>query len=91
MSGAMRLYVSTRPKPLLLRLLAACHADLTKTQRMLTVVTRARLGAGFGGVAGIFALFFFAEIPRVSQDILSKVPIIGEHFIHEVPPEDNPF
>jgi hypothetical protein len=47
--------------------------------------------AGFGVSAGIFALFFFGEIPKVRKDILSKVPVIGEYFIHEIPPEDNPF
>jgi hypothetical protein len=47
--------------------------------------------AGFGVSAGIFALFFFGEVPKVRKDILSKVPIIGDYFVHEVPPEDNPF
>lgn len=46
---------------------------------------------GFGAVAGIFALFFFGEVPKVRQDILSKVPIIGDYWVHEVAPEDNPF
>lgn len=45
----------------------------------------------FGGAAGIFALFFFGEIPRVRKDILEKVPIIGPYFHRETPPEDNPF
>lgn len=26
-----------------------------------------------------------------AQDILQKVPIVGSFFVHEVPPEDNPF
>ncbi|KAF1353358.1 ubiquinol-cytochrome-c reductase complex subunit-domain-containing protein [Delphinella strobiligena] len=47
--------------------------------------------AGFGAVAGIFALFFFADIPRVRKDITSKLPFIGDHFIKEIAPEDNPF
>ncbi|KAJ9641973.1 hypothetical protein H2201_004507 [Coniosporium apollinis] len=54
----------------------------------------ARFGAtlgGFGAVAGIFALFFFAEVPKVRKDIMQKMPIIGDYFIHEIPPEDNPF
>lgn len=25
------------------------------------------------------------------QDILQKIPFIGGFFVHEVPPEDNPF
>ncbi|KAI9054517.1 hypothetical protein LZ554_001674 [Drepanopeziza brunnea f. sp. 'monogermtubi'] len=48
------------------------------------------LGA-FGGVAGVFAVFFFAEIPKVRNDIMVKVPIIGQHFVKEIPPSDNPF
>ncbi|KAK5136426.1 hypothetical protein LTR08_003071 [Meristemomyces frigidus] len=53
--------------------------------------TMAYLAAGFGGVAGIFALFFFDGVPRVQRDILQKLPIIGSFYVHEVPPEDNPF
>ncbi|KAJ4287552.1 hypothetical protein N0V90_012255 [Kalmusia sp. IMI 367209] len=49
------------------------------------------LAAGFGGVAGFFALFFFAEVPRVRKDIMQKVPILGDYFIQEIAPEDNPF
>jgi hypothetical protein len=49
------------------------------------------LAAGFGGVAGFFALFFFAEVPRVRNDIMLKIPILGDYFIVDVPPEDNPF
>ncbi|KAI4754161.1 hypothetical protein E4T52_13718 [Aureobasidium sp. EXF-3400] len=47
--------------------------------------------AGFGAVAGIFALFFFADVPKVRKDIMQKVPFIGSHFIKEIAPEDNPF
>ncbi|KAF2878337.1 ubiquinol-cytochrome-c reductase complex subunit-domain-containing protein [Massariosphaeria phaeospora] len=49
------------------------------------------LAGGFGGVAGIFALFFFAEVPKVRDDIMKKVPVIGSFFIKEIAPEDNPF
>lgn len=49
------------------------------------------MAAGFGGVAGFFALFFFAEVPRVRTDIMEKVPILGDYFVKEIPPEDNPF
>ncbi|KAI7283907.1 hypothetical protein KC345_g2654 [Hortaea werneckii] len=49
------------------------------------------LAGGFGGVAGIFALFFFNGIPKVQQDILQKVPYVGDFFKHEIAPEDNPF
>lgn len=47
--------------------------------------------AGFGVSAGIFALFFFGEIPKVRHDILQKMPLIGDYFVREIPPEDNPF
>jgi hypothetical protein len=57
---------------------------------MLTVCSGG-MAAGFGGVAGVFALFFFAEVPRVSKDIMQKVPILGDYFVKEIPPEDNPF
>ncbi|KAF2118844.1 ubiquinol-cytochrome-c reductase complex subunit-domain-containing protein [Lophiotrema nucula] len=49
------------------------------------------MAAGFGGVAGFFALFFFAEVPKVSKDIMQKVPVLGDYFVKEIPPEDNPF
>jgi len=49
------------------------------------------IGGGFAGVAGVFALFFFGEVPRVRKDILSKVPVIGSYFVREIAPEDNPF
>jgi hypothetical protein len=47
--------------------------------------------AGFGAVAGIFALFFFADVPKVRKDIMQKIPFIGNHFVKEIAPEDNPF
>lgn len=47
--------------------------------------------AGFGAVAGVFAIFFFAEVPRVREDIMKKVPILGSYFNVEIAPEDNPF
>jgi len=50
-----------------------------------------KTAAGFGAVAGVFALFFFAEVPKVRHDIMEKMPIIGSYFTVEVPPEDNPF
>jgi hypothetical protein len=49
------------------------------------------IASGYGVAAGVFALFFFGELPRVRHDILSKVPVIGEYWVREVPPEDNPF
>lgn len=57
----------------------------------LTFTPSGALLGGFGGVAGFFALFFFAEVPRVREDIMKKVPILGNYFHVEIPPEDNPF
>lgn len=47
--------------------------------------------AGFGIVAGIFAMQFFSDVPKVRTDIMQKLPVVGEYFVREVPPEDNPF
>lgn len=48
------------------------------------------MAAGFGGVAGFFALFFFAEVPKVRDDIMMRTPL-GSFFKKEIAPEDNPF
>ncbi|RFU28475.1 hypothetical protein B7463_g7854, partial [Scytalidium lignicola] len=59
-----------------------------------TIKDATRLGftaAGFGASAGIFALFFFSDVPRVRSDILTKVPIIGSYWVKEIHPADNPF
>ncbi|KAF6240875.1 hypothetical protein HO173_000667 [Letharia columbiana] len=45
----------------------------------------------FGVVGAIFALQFFAEVPKVRKDILQKFPVIGDYFVREIPPSDNPF
>lgn len=45
--------------------------------------------ASFGGVAGFFAVFFFSDVPRVRKDIVQKIPIIGPHYIREIPASDN--
>jgi hypothetical protein len=60
-------------------------------EHLLTICRSAIMAGAFGVSAGIFALFFFDEVPRVRQDILRKVPIIGNYFVREVPPEDDPF
>ncbi|EMC96305.1 hypothetical protein BAUCODRAFT_156498 [Baudoinia panamericana UAMH 10762] len=49
------------------------------------------LAAGMGISLGIFGIFFLDAVPRVQRDILQKLPFIGSYFVHEVPPEDNPF
>lgn len=49
------------------------------------------MAGAFGVAAGIFALLFFDEVPRVREDILRKVPVVGGYFVRETPPEDDPF
>lgn len=39
--------------------------------------------------AGIFALFFFGEVPRVRRDILQKFPFFDQYFDRRLAPEDN--
>ncbi|OHF00480.1 hypothetical protein CORC01_04230 [Colletotrichum orchidophilum] len=47
---------------------------------------------GFGAAAGIAALFYTSGIPRIQNDILIKIPIIGSKFAkEELPASDNPF
>ncbi|KAK6596620.1 hypothetical protein H4I96_09272 [Botrytis cinerea] len=45
--------------------------------------------AGFGATAGFFALFFFSDIPKVRNDIMVKIPIIGDRWRREIPASDN--
>jgi hypothetical protein len=40
-------------------------------------------------MSGISALYFFGEVPRVRQDILVHIPVIGSYWERSVPPEDN--
>jgi hypothetical protein len=47
-----------------------------------------KMGA-FGGVALFGVIFFASGIPRVQQDILMKIPFIGNHYIKEIPASDN--
>ncbi|CAO2648375.1 Nn.00g076420.m01.CDS01 [Neocucurbitaria sp. VM-36] len=56
-----------------------------------TLVKAGVLAGGFGGAAGFFALFFFAEVPKVRDDIMKKIPVLGDFFVKEIAPEDNPF
>lgn len=45
----------------------------------------------FGVSAGVGVLWFFNGVPRVREDIMAKIPIIGGYFIKDIAPEDNPF
>lgn len=43
----------------------------------------------FGVSAGVFAVFFFGEIPRVRKDILQKLPFFKTYLDRTIAPEDN--
>ena len=43
----------------------------------------------FGVSAGVFALFFFGEVPRVRRDILQQFPFFDTYFDRRIAPEDN--
>lgn len=45
--------------------------------------------SGFGVAAGVFALFFFGDVPRVRVDILQRIPVVGGYWKREIAPEDN--
>lgn len=49
--------------------------------------------AGFGAVALITILFLAGPIPRVQDDILVKIPVIGKYWVgkRDIPASDNPF
>ncbi|KAL4807150.1 ubiquinol-cytochrome-c reductase complex subunit-domain-containing protein [Aspergillus unguis] len=60
----------------------------------LTVNDATKIGgiaATFGVSAGVFALFFFGEIPRVRKDILQQLPFFDTYLDKTIAPEDNPF
>jgi len=43
----------------------------------------------FGVAAGVGALFFFGEVPRVRRDILQQFPFFDQYFDRRLAPEDN--
>ncbi|OJJ46688.1 hypothetical protein ASPZODRAFT_132801 [Penicilliopsis zonata CBS 506.65] len=45
----------------------------------------------FAVSAGLFAVFFFGEVPRVRKDILQQLPFFDTYYDRTVAPEDNPF
>ncbi|KKK22118.1 hypothetical protein ARAM_006468 [Aspergillus rambellii] len=56
-----------------------------------TATQYGQIAAAFGVSAGVFALFFFGEVPRVRKDILQKLPFFDTYLDRTVAPEDNPF
>ncbi|KAI9833546.1 MAG: hypothetical protein M1826_007160 [Phylliscum demangeonii] len=58
----------------------------------LKTITRAALHLSGFGAAGLLAVLYLAEgIPRVRRDIFQKIPVLGEYWVREIPPSDNPF
>ncbi|KAK2010747.1 hypothetical protein LZ32DRAFT_648976 [Colletotrichum eremochloae] len=58
---------------------------------MLTLDDSGTRAAGFGAAAAIGALFFASGIPRIQRDILMKIPVVGQVYVKDIPPSDNPF
>ncbi|BCS18184.1 cytochrome b-c1 complex subunit 10 [Aspergillus puulaauensis] len=56
-----------------------------------SATTIGSIAATFGVSAGVFALFFFGEVPRVRKDILQQLPFFDTYLDRTVAPEDNPF
>ncbi|EZF33024.1 hypothetical protein TMEN_4691 [Trichophyton mentagrophytes] len=44
-----------------------------------------------GAATGIFAIFFLGDVPRIREDILMNIPVIGSYWDRSIAPEDNPF
>ncbi|KAM5483096.1 hypothetical protein McanCB56680_003154 [Microsporum canis] len=49
------------------------------------------MAATFGAATGIFAVFFLGDTPRIREDILMNIPLIGSYWERSIAPEDNPF
>ncbi|KAJ5907540.1 hypothetical protein N7495_000222 [Penicillium taxi] len=49
------------------------------------------LAGSFGVSAGVFAVFFFGDIPRLNRDVLQKIPGLDKYYNNPIAPEDNPF
>ncbi|KAF9893885.1 hypothetical protein FE257_010055 [Aspergillus nanangensis] len=51
----------------------------------------AQIAGTFGVSLGVFAVFFFGEVPRVRNDVLRQFPFFDQYFDRTIAPEDNPF
>ncbi|KAK2865123.1 hypothetical protein FQN49_003891 [Arthroderma sp. PD_2] len=58
---------------------------LTQGMRFMPIATT------FGVAAGIFGVFFLGDVPRIREDILLNIPVIGSYWEKRIAPEDNPF
>lgn len=62
--------------------------DCSSLNRLLTSDSGGIVGT-FGLAAGVGALFFFGEVPRVRRDILQQFPFFDQYFDRRLAPEDN--
>lgn len=62
------------------------NSKLTSPPSRLLSKNRGITLAGFGGVAGFFAIYLLEGVPRVRRDIFSKIPVIGEYWEGREPP-----
>ena len=56
---------------------------------MLISTISLNLAGSFGVAAGVGAIFFLGEVPRVRRDILQQLPFLDTYFDRTIPPEDN--
>ncbi|KAL5359822.1 ubiquinol-cytochrome-c reductase complex subunit-domain-containing protein [Aspergillus floccosus] len=56
-----------------------------------TATKYAQIAGTFGVSLGVFAVFFFGEVPRVRNDVLRQFPFFDQYFDRTIAPEDNPF
>ncbi|KAM5472417.1 autophagy protein 5 [Microsporum audouinii] len=49
------------------------------------------MAATFGAATGIFAVFFLGDTPRIREDILMNIPLIGSYWERSIAPEDNSY
>lgn len=47
------------------------------------------MAATMGAATGIFAIFFLGDVPRIREDILMNIPVIGSYWDRSIAPEDN--
>ncbi|EFE40001.1 hypothetical protein TRV_05296 [Trichophyton verrucosum HKI 0517] len=54
-----------------------------------TPIHRMPMATTMGAAAGIFAIFFLGDVPRIREDILMNIPVIGSYWDRSIAPEDN--
>ncbi|KAJ5805036.1 hypothetical protein N7474_010923 [Penicillium riverlandense] len=101
--GFVQPIANVHPSPVLSRAIVSPTSSLRSQQtwyyvprhvggvNLSTLTQAGTLAGSFGVAAGVFAVFFFGEVPRVRKDILQKIPGLDVYFDRTVAPEDNPF